>query len=227
MNKFEYTCFISYRNGFNVQDHLNTFTKKIAEIISGTIQGFLVESDARDTKGRIVFLDQDVFGNNDFRIEALSKGLCKSICWIVMFTRDYTGGSLWCASELEGMTRLEKERLEKIKLEGNPDMGFVVPVLLAGDISDMPDFLQKQKKHIIDLRRLFLRKKFEDENEFTDLLTELLDKIGRVQTVVLEKNVNLCEDCVTFRLVDVSSPKGKEQIVDFVKTLKTPPQPTS
>jgi len=91
----------------------------------------------------------------------------------------------------------------------------------------MPDFLQKQKKHIIDLRRLFLRKKFEDENEFTDLLTELLDKIGRVQTVVLEKNVNLCEDCVTFRLVDVSSPKGKEQIVDFVKTLKTPPQPTS
>ncbi|MFM9946993.1 MAG: hypothetical protein ACKV1O_03570 [Saprospiraceae bacterium] len=227
MTKFEYACFISYRNGFRVQDHLNTFTKKFADVIANTVQGFLADSDVRDMAERNVFLDQDIFPNYDFQIDQLSQGLCKSICWVVMFTRDYQGGSLWCASELEGMTRLEKERLEKIMLDGNPDIGFVVPVLLTGDPSDMPFYLQRRKKHLIDLRHLFLRPKFETENEFNDLLTGLLDKIGRVQKVVLEKNVNLCEDCAAFRLVDVSSTEGREQIADFVKTLKTPPQPTS
>lgn len=225
MTRFKYACFISYRNGYKVTDRLNTFSEGFAKFISSTVQGY-VKGHVRDENGHNVFLDQHIFPDFIFDLGTLSSGLCKSIVWIVLYTRDYLDGSMWCASELEGMTRLEKHRLQQMSEINNPDIGFVVPVILSGRQEEMPPFLQKRKKHIIDLRHLYLRKNFADETEFTDLLTDLLDKIGIVQRVVLGKNSDICSECHQFRLCDVSTSDGLDKINAFVSNLYPPPQPT-
>lgn len=74
MTKFEYACFISYRNGFKGHDRLNIFTKKFADVIAESVQGFLEDSDVRDMAARNVFLDQDIFPNYDFQIDQLNMG---------------------------------------------------------------------------------------------------------------------------------------------------------
>lgn len=227
MTQFKYTCFISYRNGFKVDDHLNNFTHQFAEIIGSRVEAYLPDSNVRDEKQHNVFLDRHIFPNLDFNVETLSRGLCDSIAWVVLFSRNYFSGSHWCTCEMEGMNRLEQIRLQHLNQLQNPDIGFVVPVLIAGDPDDLPGFLSKRKNHLIDLRRLYLRKNFGDTEEFADLLTDLLDRIGRVQQVVLNKKADVCGGCEDFKLVDVSTPEGLETIKAFVETIKTPPKPIS
>lgn len=226
MTKFEYVCFVSYRNSQQNEGRLNTFAKKLTDEIALSFEAFLRESNVCDPNGHSVFLDQQIFTNYDFDPVRLGAGLCKSICWLVLFSRNYLGGSLWCASELDGMLRLEQARLQNLTLDGNPDLGFVVPVLLTGDPENLPPNLANRKRHFVDLRKFFLRPSFATDSDFTDLLTEMLDRIGRVQEVVLAKNLDICSDCGTFRLLDVRDLVGKQEIENFLKTL-VPPQPTS
>lgn len=226
MTKFEYVCFVSYRNSQQNEGRLNTFAKKLTEEIALSFEAFLPDSSVRDANGHAVFLDQHIFNNYDFEPVRLGHGLCKSICWLVLFSRNYLGGSLWCASELVGMLQLEEKRLQNLNLEGNPDFGFVVPVLLAGDPTNLPPELAARKRHVVDLRKFFLRPSFATDNDFVDLLTGMLDRIGRVHEVVLGENVNLCSDCGNFQLSDVGQLPGKQEIENFLKTL-VPPQPTT
>ncbi|MBL7795270.1 MAG: toll/interleukin-1 receptor domain-containing protein [Saprospiraceae bacterium] len=180
----------------------------------------------RDANGHCIFLDQHIFSNYDFDPVELGQGLCKSICWLVLFSRNYLSGSLWCASELDGMLRLEEKRLQNLGLNRNLDLGFVVPVLLAGDPENLPPSLANRKHHLVDLKKFFLRPSFATDNDFADLLTDMLDKIGRVQEVVLSKKLDICSDCGTFRLSDVGQIDGRMEIENFVKSL-VPPQPTT
>ncbi len=226
MTTFKYTCFISYRNGYNINDQPNVFSATFAAEISKTIQYYLPDSNVRDENGHNVFLDQHIFPNFAFDLQTLSAGLCKSIAWVILYSRDYFGESLWCASELEGMSRLEQKRLQHLEAENNPDIGFVIPVLIAGNPEEMPPFLRQRKNHMVDLRRLYLRPNFEKEGEFTDKLTDLLDKIGIVQTVVLNKKTDICASCPDFTLHDIDTEEGKNQIRNFITNIKTPPQPT-
>ena len=203
MSKFEYACFLSYRNGRHEQARLNTFTKILAEEIKNAVDAYLPDSSVQDDQERIVFLDQDIFKNYDFDPKALGKGLCNSICWIVLYTRNYFGGSLWCASEYHGMLALEKKRLKKLGLKKNPDSGFIAPILLTGDHEEMPQDMRNRTRHLFDFRKLFLRKTFENDDDFTDKLTAILDNIGRVHKVALAKKTDLCHNCKDFKLVDV------------------------
>jgi len=225
MTKFKYTCFISYRNGAKIDDHLNTFAEEFAKTISGKVAGFLADSEVRDENQLNVFLDKHIFSNYRFELDTLSGGLCKSIVWVVLFSRNYFSGSLWCASELPGMAHLEPIRLKAVASDTNPDLGFVVPVLLAGKPEELPDFLRKRGNHLVDLRKFYLRPHFRESDEFADLLTGLLDKIGLVQRVVLDKNTDLCDGCQNFKLKNVDDPNDLAEIKKFVDTIKTPPQP--
>lgn len=225
MTKFDYVCFISYRNAYEVEGHLTRFTRTLAEEISDKAEAYLPDSVVRDTQGRNIFLDQYAFPNYVFNVATLSQGLCKSIVWIVLYSRNYLSGSLWCASELHGMSSLEALRLQLLNASANPDFGFVVPVIITGTKEEMPPFLKKNKHHIVDLSKIYIRKGFPDADEFTDALTGLLDKIGRVQQAIIDGNVDICCDCVNFSLKDINQEAEKSVVENFVVALKTPPQP--
>lgn len=227
MSSFEYACFVSYRNSREVQGRLNTFTRALVEEIKYSIEAYLEDSTIQDASGRFIFLDQDVFQNYDFDPVELGRGVCKSICWVVLCTRNYFGGSLWCASELEGMLRLEKIRLGQIEQSANPDFGFTIPVLITGDDSNLPRELRKRDRHLLDFRRFFLRKNFTNDDDFADLLTKLLDNIGRVQSAVLAKNTDICTHCDGFKLIDVRNEEGQTEISSFITEIIRPPQPTT
>ncbi len=227
MSKFEYACFISYRNGREAEDRLNTFTRVLADEIIKSVEAFLPDNSIQENSGKFVFLDKDVFQDFDFDPKVLGAGLCKSICWVVIYTRNYFSGSLWCASEYHGMLQIESERLTNLGLEKNPDFGFVAPILLTGDPEEMPANLRSRSRHFFDFRRLFLRKSFENDDDFTDKLTDMLDKIGRVHKVILTKKVELCGSCEGFSLVDVRTEQGRQEIAAFVEKINKPPQPTA
>jgi hypothetical protein len=163
MTPLEYACFISYRNSREVLRPLNDFAAALKNEIADVVEYYLENSDIQDTNGRIVFLDQEVFHNFEFDAIRLGQGLCKSIVWIVLYTRNYFSGSLWCASELEGMMRLEKERLACIGQSANPDFGFISPIRLTGDEAEMPPALRKYKRHLLDFSSFFLRKNFTED----------------------------------------------------------------
>lgn len=227
MVPLEYACFISYRNSREVKGRLNDFAATLKTEIANAVDAYLPDSSIQDAEGRIAFLDQDVFNNFAFDSARLGQGLCTSIVWIVLYTRNYLGGSLWCASELEGMMRLEKERLACIGQSANPDFGFIAPIRLTGDEAEMPPALRKYKRHLLDFSSFFLRKNFTEDNDFRDKLRVLLDNIGRVQQVVLDRNADICAGCNSFVLVDVTEDEGKAIIETFVENLKAkqPPQP--
>lgn len=227
MVPLEYACFISYRNSREVKGRLNDFAAALKTEIANAVDAYLPDSSIQDEGGRIVFLDRDIFSNFDFNPQQLGQGLCKSIVWIVLYTRNYLSGSLWCASELHGMMKLEAERLECIEQIGNPDFGFIAPILLTGDETEMPAALRKHKRHFLDFSGFFLRKNFTEDDDFADKLRVLLDNIGRVQQVVLDRNADICAGCNSFALVDVTEDEGKAKIEDFVEHLKAkqPPQP--
>jgi len=65
MSKFEYTCFISYRNGRQELDPLNVFTRALADEIIKSIDPFLPDSSIQDSGGKFVFLDKDIFQDFD------------------------------------------------------------------------------------------------------------------------------------------------------------------
>jgi len=91
----------------------------------------------------------------------------------------------------------------------------------------MPSDLRNRNRHLFDFRRFFLRKTFENDDDFSEKLTDMLDKIGRVHKVILTKKVELCGNCAGFSLVDVRTETGRQEIASFVKKIDTPPQPTS
>jgi hypothetical protein len=227
MSRFEYNCFISYRNGRQPNDRLNTFTQILVRKIRESIDGYLPDMNIRDAADRFIFLDQEIFVNATFDAQALGRGLCKSVCWIVLFSRNYFSGSLWCASEYHGMLTLEKMRLTALNQEHNADLGFIIPIQLAGDEEEMPDGMRHRKRHLKDFRKFFLRSNFENDNDFEDMLTEMLDKIGRVHKVVLPKIGDICRGCDAFQLENVNTDAGKGAIAEFVSALYPPPQPRS
>lgn len=227
MVPLEYACFISYRNSREVKGRLNDFAAALKTEIANAVDAYLPDSSIQDAEGQIVFLDRDVFNNFAFDPQQLGQGLCKSIVWVVLYTRNYLSGSLWCASELHGMMKLEEDRLACIEQSNNPDFGFIAPIRLTGDEAEMPEALRKYKRHLLDFSGFFLRKNFTEDDDFADKLRTLLDNIGRVQQVVLDKDADICAGCNSFALVDVTQEEGKADIEAFVENLKAkrPPQP--
>lgn len=223
----EYACFISYRNSRQGHGRLNEFAEALRIEITKAVDAYLPDSSIQDADGHNVFLDQVIFKDFAFNAEQLGHGLCKSIVWIVLYSRNYLSGSLWCASELDGIVRLEQARLASTGQSENPDFGFIVPILLASDEAELPPVLRKNKRHLLDFNDFFLRPNFTQADDFIDKLRTLLDNIGRVQQVILDKDADICASCNDFAIEDVTQEGGRERIQEFVKELKAkrPPQP--
>lgn len=229
MTKFEYACFISYRNSRHIEGLLSEFSRQLCDALERTLDTYLYDDISRDDHPDMVFLDENVIKTGDFISPLMGKALCKSICWLVIFTRNYLGGSLWCASELQGMFHLEEKRFQSLGL-ANPDFSFIVPILFKGDENDMPDEI-KRRAFEKDFKRFTLAvKDITQHPEFVEAVELLADKIAKVQRAVLDCNVNICGDCHNFILHDVNQVASKQEVALFVQQIKkqaAPQQPFS
>lgn len=229
MTKFEYACFISYRNSRDPEGLLSAFSRQLCDALERTLDTYLYEDISRDEYRGMVFLDENVITTGDFIAPVMGKALCKSVCWLVVFTRNYLGGSMWCASELCGMFHLEEKRFISLGVN-NPDFSFIIPILFKGEVSDMPDEI-KRRAFEKDFKRFTLAvKDITQHPEFVESVELLADKIAKIQRTVLDCNVNICSDCHQFTLHDVNNLAGIEEVTKFVERVKkqtAPVQPFS
>lgn len=72
--------------------------------------------------------------------EALATAICQSACMVVAYAPIYAGHE-YCRRELAAMKQLEKKRKKLLgpKARGH---GFIIPLVLAGDIASLPDELK-------------------------------------------------------------------------------------
>lgn len=228
MTNFEYAVFISYRNSrFKENGLLSYFARQLNEALERIIDAYLYEDIGRENNNFMVFLDEKIIQGGDWIVREVSEGLCKSVCWVLVFTRNYLGGSLFCASELKGMIELQNHR----KRQMNNALGesLIIPVLIRGDWGDMPNAL-KGIAMKSDFRRFTLAvKNLAEQPEFTEQLEFLADWIAqRQQTQCIkssELGVDLCGNYATFRIEDVYTETGRQNVENFIKDLKKPDFP--
>jgi hypothetical protein len=228
MSKFEYACFVSYRNSRQIDGLISTFARELRNALEKYLDAYLYEDISKIENPDMVFLDENIIETGDFLPKELGQGLSKSICWICIFTRSYLGGSLWCASELHGMVHLQGKREELLQFTKD-EHRFILPILLRGDSSDLPNILSN---HIFTdkFKKFTLASKNIYENEgFVDHIDAMAALIAQKQKILIEKcaenKIDLLDIHKDFVLKDVYKPNEKAEIETFVNSLKSPKAP--
>src|SRR6476660_8946664 len=128
---FEYCCFISYPHG--QQDVLVPIVKDFVEGLEKEI-GSLTRHPVWFDKGRL--------RGGNLIDPAISAGICKSICMIMIYTPLYFDTEhTYCAQELKAMQDLEEERKKHLT---DSSKGLIIPVILRGE-KKFPEAMKKRK----------------------------------------------------------------------------------
>jgi hypothetical protein len=224
MTEFEYAGFVSYRNSRKKDGILSTFARQFTKILSDEVVHVLHYDLSEGDNENVVFFDEEIIGNTDSLPHKLGQGLCKSVCWIVLFTRDYLrGSSLWCASELHAMMVLQRQREAVLNLN-HDEHRFIMPLLLRGNTKDMPHLL---KNHIFTekFERYGLHNsQIKDDPEFYDCIRELAEVIATKHKLLVEKceehGVNLIDLNSTFTIKHTSIAEERVEIEEFIRSLQ-------
>lgn len=228
MTNFEYALFVSYRNSrLKENGLLSTFARELTDALERILDPYLYEDIGRSRNNHMVFLDEKIIAGGDWIVKEVSEGLCRSVCWVLVFTRNYLSGSLFCASELKGMTELQKER--KKRMGNSLDQSLIIPVLFRGDLNDMPKSLQGIAVKS-DFRRFTLAvKNLAEQPEFVEHIENLAELIAQRQKEQCDKSrafqVDLCGNHEDFRIEDVYTEAGKQNVAAFITQIKSPEFP--
>ncbi|MEO6760571.1 MAG: toll/interleukin-1 receptor domain-containing protein, partial [Saprospiraceae bacterium] len=110
MSKFLYGGFVSYRHGDPEQedDDLTSFANQVKDAFVSELR----------TQGLEVFFDIERMKGGYILNPVLGASLCKSVCMIVIFVRDYMSLTKpYCAAELWTMLQCEQERFQKLGID--------------------------------------------------------------------------------------------------------------
>lgn len=164
-----------------------------------------------------VFQDKDDIGPGNWVRETISAGLCQSVAMILIYTPKYFSPMrLFCSSELEGMLRLEDRRTKKSGLV-KPSM--VIPIMLRGSVSDLPQDLQNRNP--IDLTGLSMASPEVMRNpDNMAKIRELAQKIFALLNQLEGTGKNFCDDCAEFLILDESDQSDRIKIETFVTKYK-------
>jgi len=221
MTKFEYACFISYRNSRLTDGLISSFARELAFALEQYLDAHLIDDIQKNDNNYMVFLDKHVIKSGDFLPNLLGQGLCKSMCWIIVYTPNYLRGALWCASELNTMLRLQEERIKRLSV-GKQSKPFIIPIMLRGSQEDVPTGLRNYIANQ-DFRKYLLSHTNIGRHElWAPIIDELASIIAERQRLIRkheEKRVNLCENCNDCAVVDVTVEDGYKEIESFLQSM--------
>ena len=204
---------------------MSTFARDLASALERQLERYIYEEIGKHRNNYKVFLDEHVIKSGDWIVHEISEGLYRSVCWVVIYTNTYLGGSLFCASEFKGMTEIQKLRKEKI---GALDNSLVIPILFGGSIEKIPKALRGNA--LADFRSYKLSvKNIAEHPDFENKILEIAEQIGQRHEEQCVKSsaipVDLCKDYHLFKIEDVNSEVGKQSVADFIIQLKSPDFP--
>jgi len=147
---------------------------------------------------------------------AIAQALCQSVCMVLIYTPNYLSEEKpYCASELEAVLRLEKERLAKIS-EVNPKTSLLLTIILRGDRKELPQVLKDRENedfsafalHTTEIRR---------NKKFSPQIQQIAKKI-KSHCGIFDKGQKWCDGCHDFKLLDIKTEKDK--LVKFMAHAK-------
>ena len=209
---FQRAAFISYRNGGYeagepIDDLLNSFATKLFEQLNSELRTYTPYSPP-------VFLDmKESTYPGKYVLDFFSQGLCRSLCMILVYTPNYFSRfKRFCASECYGM--LEREQYFRDKLGKKAEC--IIPVILRGEESEVPEFLRE--RFYCNLSRFGLRK---DPNKFSGkdrkAIAQIAAHIGNLYRLMESEELDLCEECHSF---SIPNPKKRNKdMTDFINNI--------
>lgn len=119
---FQHPCFISYPHGQH---------RLMQEFMSGFKAA--LESSLEPLVTTPVYFDADRLHPGYRYNEALSAAMCRSACWVVVYSPIYEERP-YCRRELAGMEALEARRRAQLGSALPPERGFLIPVVFRGTL---------------------------------------------------------------------------------------------
>ena len=205
MADFEYSAFISYRNGIEGDDLLATFANQLH---SALLSELAAHVDIRD-----IFLDQIYLKNSDDFVIKISNALSNTFCYVVVFTPNYLSkNKLFCAAELMGMLELEQKRFEII---GENAKSFIFTILLRGE-DKLPEILKKNI-YSKDFTSFTLSEQpLKINPNYTKAIKELAEEISKFHDKIEDKKDNILSIYKDFKIKDPKNEEQQQEIINFV-----------
>jgi hypothetical protein len=139
---FKHACFISYCHGQN--ELINDFIEQLCRALKNYLEPYLDEG---------IYLDSERLKPGYQYNEALARAICESVCMIVVYSPRYENHS-YCRREFAAMERIQEKRKQLLGAKAH-GRGFIIPVILTGDVDDLPPRI-KESIHCCDFSRFTL-----------------------------------------------------------------------
>ncbi len=178
------------------------FASQIVDALSDELSMLL-----DDYKSLPIFKDDRSIEVGDKIHPAIAEALCKSVCVILIYTPNYLSEEKpYCASELEAVLRLEKERIAKLS-EASAKTGLLITIILRGDRNELPQLLKDRDNedfsafalHTTEIRR---------NKKFSPQIQQIAKKI-KSHCGLFDKAQSWCGDCEKFKMLDIKTEKDK------------------
>ena len=209
MTDFEYSAFLSYRNGKkDTDDLLNSFIKQFYDALLSELR--------TQTDGLDLFLDIYQLEGGTILNAKIGNGICKSVCYIPVFTRNYLSTKkMYCAAELMGILEMEEKRIKLLGWE-NEDRSFIFPVILRNR-EKLPDILG-ENRIFYDFSDFTLSdEELKKNGVYVNKFKELANSIGDLYELMENQSEEILKECETFKIRDINNEHHKVEIEAFIK----------
>jgi TIR domain len=122
-----HACFISHCHGHG--ELMTRFIADLEEALTSSLDPYMKEP---------VFIDRARLQPGYRFNPALATAICESLCMVAVLVPRYFESS-YCLCELEAMKRIEDERFTRMGRAAPNDRGLIVPILLRGTRSELPE----------------------------------------------------------------------------------------
>ena len=205
---FEYSCFVSYRQG---RKRLMTrFTDQLVCALEDYIEPYI---------DLPIFHDRGALEGGDLYNDRFSYALSRSVCMIAVYTPTYFDKEKsYCTREFLGMENLEQYRFSLIENAKLRQRGLIIPLILKGT---PPEYIMQKRACKYDFSRFTLRS---DDISQHEQYAEWFDEIGKIIRTIHDDFINEVDE----RSLDLDGfalPSEAEVQPFLDKVLRVYPQP--
>lgn len=206
---FKHCCFLSYRHGDKT---MSSFANQIVDALADELSMLLDNYPALP-----IFKDDRSIEVSDKVDATIAEAICRSVCMVLIYTPNYLSEEKpYCASELEAVLRLEKERVTKLPGTA-PKTGMLITVILRGDRDELPQLLKDRENedfsafalHTTEIRR---------NRKFSPQIQQIAKKI-KAHCGLFDKTQDWCGGCQDFKMLDTKTEKDK--LTKFISQVKS------
>ena len=209
MTDFEYSAFLSYRNGKkDTDDLLNSFIKQFYDALQSELK--------TQTDGLDLFLDIYQLEGGTILNAKIGNGICKSVCYIPVFTRNYLSTKkMYCAAELMGILEMEEKRIKLLGWE-NEERSFIFPVILRNR-EKVPDILGENRISYDFCDFTLSVEELKKNGVHVNKFKELANSIADLYELMENESEEILKECETFKIRDINNKDHKAEIQAFIK----------